>query len=674
MANIDLDKIVGTDQFPNNENDVYALIETIASQRIMAVKSANRLIDATFDYVVENGRVIQEAVIEMAKSYTYDKSAYDRAPKDPTLHVRYFSDYTERQFEVTVRRDDVRKIIANKGEGVEDVIAQILATLTAGEGHEDFENVRALILNEYVPDYSAILGGVPKNIKGCIYAARNMYNHLKSDNSDLTEGAGTDDAYISATPAADIRVAVTESLLNLMDVVELANIFNLEKEELFGILVVVPDSDLDETDKYKIVVYDRKAMGRATFIYDFTQEEVAKGRFRNEYLTVSRAYFYNELFKAAQLDCTVAATDAIGDLIQSPFDLTVTVTNGTAGGDNKIALGGKAEVTITPDSGYLAPEDETGFVLSHVEIDAYSVDNDGIGHLTLKNADADCTVSCTCESSEPPIELTPMVEGDIYGSVTIAPVTKVAGGQSIDDWLAETIALGLQDGLIGGTYDETGILLLALEQDGVNMLLLDVNRETENEYFVFYIADTVGVKEKGWYTTTDGEDQSKWVSLTSPLDVNFASPSVWMLENASAESAFAKINGVVIGGDALSFEPLEVGDDISGGKTIYVKKVDSIGTVLTAILGENANVDIATCDSAYPKLYVAKTQDSIPYLAYQYDGTSGFQYIYNSPSGATGWNESIDENGALVLAGSVSGSIAALTGEGWNGVVIGKIV
>lgn len=315
MSNIDLEKIIGTDEFPATENDVLGLIETIASQRIMALRSANRLYDATFDYDVENGKVIQEAVIEMAKSYAYDKDAYSRAPSDPTLHVRYFSDYTERQFEVTVRRDDIRAIIANKGQGVEDVIAQILSTLTSGEGHEDFENVRALIMNEYVPNYATIIGGTPKTIKGAIYAARNMYNHLKSDNSDLTEGAGTAAAFVSSTPADDIRVAITEDLLNLMDVVELANIFNLQKEELFGILVVVPSSDLAAQDKYKIVVYDRKAMGRATFIYDFTQEEVARGRYRNEYLTVSRCYFYNELFKAAQIDCYVAATAAFSELI-----------------------------------------------------------------------------------------------------------------------------------------------------------------------------------------------------------------------------------------------------------------------------------------------------------------------------------------------------------------------
>lgn len=312
----ELQSIIGTDQFPTNVNDVYNLIETIAIQEIRAVQSANRLADATFDYDVENGQVIQSAVIEMAKSTAYNKNAYDRAPKDPTVHVRYFSDYKNTQFETTIRRDDIRRIIANKGVGVEDVIAQIISTLTSGESHEDFIDTRDLILNEFVPDYSTILRGTPKNLKGVIYAARNMYNHLKSDNSDLTEGARTENAYISSTPAQDIRVAMTESLMNLIDVVELANIFNLTKEELFGVMVVIPDSDLPAEKKYKVVVYDRKSMGKALFTYDFTQEPVAKGRFLNQYLTVSRCYFYNELFKACQLDCTEAAKLALGEIIE----------------------------------------------------------------------------------------------------------------------------------------------------------------------------------------------------------------------------------------------------------------------------------------------------------------------------------------------------------------------
>lgn len=538
MANIDLEKIVGTDQFPNNENDVYALIETIASQRIMAVQSANRLIDATYDYVVENGQVIQEAVIEMAKSYAYDKSAYDRAPKDPTLHVRYFSDYTERQFEVTVRRDDVRKIIANKGEGVEDVIAQILSTLTSGEGHEDFENVRALILNEYVPDYSAILGGVPKNIKGCIYAARNMYNHLKSDNSDLTEGAGTDDAYISATPAADIRVAITESLLNLMDVVELANIFNLEKEELFGILVVVPDSDLDDADKYKIVVYDRKAMGRATFIYDFTQEEVAKGRFRNEYLTVSRAYFYNELFKAAALDCIAAATAAIGGLISSPFDFDVSVENGTITEvPDTIDAGEEVEFTVTAGVGYDLP------VAINVK-NAICDYNAETGKAKVYNAIGDVDVSIVCVSQAAPVpvitlaalEITDIISTAEGGVSLICNINKTKEEtQAIIHELVkdETAAQGVKSKYLFGGASTYPYLRAFGNNVGTEQATYGLEFKPHNMGYGNLILWSTGNQNNGW-------------ALTS-IDMQTGRAAVGSASNAVGTLAGNGWNGVLVG-------------------------------------------------------------------------------------------------------------------------------
>lgn len=395
MTNEELQAIIGTDEFPANENDVYGLIETIASQRIVALRSANRLENSTFDYDIENGKVIQEAIIEFAEPYAYDKDAYDRAPKDPNIVVRYFSDYDDKQFETTVRRDDIRAIIANKGQGIEDVISQIISTLTEGEGKYRFNKTRALLLNEEVPDYSEILGGVPKTMKGVIYAARNAFNHLRTLNSDLTVGAGTANAYVSETPESDIYIAITDDVLNLVDVVELSNIFNLSKEELFGILVKIPSADLPIEKKYQVVVYDRKAMGRARRIYDFTEDYVGKGRFANYYLTSSYAYFYNMLFKAARIDCTVAAQAALGSLIESPFDLEVDVENGTASTvPETINAGEEVEITVTAGSGYALPSAIT------VSNAVYTY-NSTTGKIKVYNAIGDVTVSVVCDAVAP---------------------------------------------------------------------------------------------------------------------------------------------------------------------------------------------------------------------------------------------------------------------------------
>lgn len=309
---IDVTTLEGSANFPVNANDVYGLIETIALQNIRALRSTNRIVDGFFEYDVENGKVIEEAVIAMAKAQAFNKNDFAFTPKDPELYVRYFNNFDPVQFETTIRRDDIRAILASKGVGLDGVVGEILETLTQGEGYDDFKKMRNVIFNANVANYnSLVLNGNPANMKGVLYAIRDAYNHLISTNNDLTA-----EAFDSATPEADIRIAITPKLLNLIDVVELANVFNLEKEELFGKLVIVDVDDLaDPAYYYNVVVYDRKAFGRATRVYDYTQDISGRARFTNHYLTVERAYFHNGLFKAARINAAAAAVGALGNII-----------------------------------------------------------------------------------------------------------------------------------------------------------------------------------------------------------------------------------------------------------------------------------------------------------------------------------------------------------------------
>lgn len=312
----------GSENFPTNVNDVYGLVETIASQNIASLKSTNKIIDGFYEYDVENGKVIEEAVIEMAQGQAFDKNAFNLTPTDPIVHGRYFNNWEALQYPTTIRRDDIRAILANKGVGLEDVVSKILDSLTQGEGNEDFIIARSCLYNAEFKNYKNILGGVPSSMKGVIYALRDMYNHLKSNNNDLTLYD-----YTSATMEDDIRIAVSTKVLNLIDVTELANIFNLEKEALFGKLVVIDVDDLsDHTYDGFVYVYDRKALGRATRLYDYTQDVSGKGRFTNHFLTVERAYFHNGLFKGAYLDCSEAVASAKADIITAPIAYSVTKT------------------------------------------------------------------------------------------------------------------------------------------------------------------------------------------------------------------------------------------------------------------------------------------------------------------------------------------------------------
>lgn len=311
VTTIDVTSLIGTDKFPVNTNDVYGLVETLAVQNIRSVESSNEIEDAFYEYKVDNGAVVEEAIIKMAERQAFvnvgEGEQPDLSPLDPTLYCKYFNNWEESQFKTSVRRDDIRKVIADKGTGVEEFVSAILNTLTLGEGKYDQSKMLGLIKDSQVGvDATTLLGGVPANAKGITYALREMYNALKATNN--VGGVPCE----QATPVDDIRIAISESVLNLIDVTELAQLFNLEKVELMGKIVKLPF----EAQPYNtILVYDRKALGRGTRLYEYTQDIIGGGRYTNHYLTTSRVYFYNSLFKCLKLDVSKAVATEKANLL-----------------------------------------------------------------------------------------------------------------------------------------------------------------------------------------------------------------------------------------------------------------------------------------------------------------------------------------------------------------------
>lgn len=305
----------GSATFPATENAFYEAVETIARQEIRALKSASRLNDAIYyyDLTEENGTVIEQAVIKKATAQAFDPTTCKKTPFDPDLSIRYFQDWETRQYYATTRKDEIRKIIANKSMSVEDVVTEILDTVTQGNGSDEFKTERNLILNTTVTDFASILGGAPANMKGVLFAIREMYNYLKGDNTVFTVTG-----WETHTPEEDIRIAISERLLNLIDVGELASVMNLSKEELFGKIVPIPTTDQSAPILYKVVAYDRKAFNRARRVYDFDEDPCKSARFVNHILTVEDMYFYSPLFKATSLDVTAAATAQFNALITEP--------------------------------------------------------------------------------------------------------------------------------------------------------------------------------------------------------------------------------------------------------------------------------------------------------------------------------------------------------------------
>lgn len=312
-----LTPINGSNTFPTTPNAFLTAVETIAQQNVRAVKSTNKIEDAFYEYEVKDGKVIEEAIIAMAQRQAFVPTAVgvqpDLSPLDPTLYIRYFNNFEENQWKVTKRPDEIRAVIA-KGMSEEELAAEIVASLTAGEGDYDYAQMRAVIedsVNVGIDASSALFsGGVPQNSKGIMYAIRVMFNAIKATN---TIGLGAGISTAQGVPVEDIRIAISEDITALIDMTELANLFNLSKEEILGKVVLLPhDTNYGGT---RVLVYDRKALGRATRTYEYGQDNLQLARYTNFGLTTSRAYFYNPLFKCLSLDVSTASAAEIGQLI-----------------------------------------------------------------------------------------------------------------------------------------------------------------------------------------------------------------------------------------------------------------------------------------------------------------------------------------------------------------------
>lgn len=305
----------GSATFPVKANDFLDAVETIAQQNIRSVESTNLIEDAFYEYEVNDGKVIEEAIIEMAEAQAFVPTAEgaqpDLSPLDPKLHIKYFNEWEEKQFKTTLRKDEIRAIIA-RGESAEAVASRIMGTLTSGEGDYDYTQMRAVIEDASVGVNAVtdVLGNKkPKNMKGVMYAIRKMFNAIKATN----DKGGV--PCKQGVPVDDIRIAISEDVLALIDMVELANLFNLSKEEILGKVVKLPyDANYAGT---RVLVYDRKALGRGTRLFEYGQDILGLARYSNHGLTTSRAYFYNNLFKALALDVSDAVTTAEAEIMEA---------------------------------------------------------------------------------------------------------------------------------------------------------------------------------------------------------------------------------------------------------------------------------------------------------------------------------------------------------------------
>lgn len=279
----------------------YNMVEKIALQVIREVKAFDPL-EVFEKGQIGNGTTIEQVIVELVEGKGWNKdgsSTLDK--KDIEMIARYFKDITDTQFETTVQKSEIKKVM-NGGSSYEEVAGKLVSSLTESERLDKFEKLKTLFTSSAAADVANSAGkpilklqdevvatpeDVIKIIKNTIKAFK--YVSTKYNQAGIKRSTYADDIYL--VMGYEVR--------NAIDVELLAGLFNLSKVEMEAHII-----ETDSTDG-NVYIVDRNAIVCYTKDYEMTNQWNGQGRFMNYFLTVERIYGVSPIFNAVYFNTSV---------------------------------------------------------------------------------------------------------------------------------------------------------------------------------------------------------------------------------------------------------------------------------------------------------------------------------------------------------------------------------
>ena len=276
-----------------NVSTIYGLIEKVAKQTIDNAYANDDILGDFDKGNFDNGVALEQAIVKQATAYDYSQSAAAFIASNPSLVVKYFNTWNDKQYGVKVYDMDTRAVL--KGEKtVSDIAEKCVSSLVEGEKADRYDNMLGTFAYARTENMLTSIGtattsaALVKLIRDAVWA-------LKFNNTSYY-GAGV--TLKGRTPLERIRIVIPYAQYNLIDLEVLANIFNLEKADLMAKIIIT-----DATDGM-VYVCDAEAFGKVTRLHEITTEYSATQLANYYYLTVSDMYYYSPLFKATYIDAS----------------------------------------------------------------------------------------------------------------------------------------------------------------------------------------------------------------------------------------------------------------------------------------------------------------------------------------------------------------------------------
>ena len=288
------------DFVPNSIEDLGSMLGKVAYQIIREVSAEDKL--AIFNKMpVDNGDTIEQVVVKLADAQAYDKTgAGALSRKTPSISVRYFNDWTRNKFETTVDVSLIRKVLLT-GKGSSDLSTKIVGVLGESDKYEKYTQMKNLFKwgrqdqsGKVLKLYDTVAYGTNAiDYKAVLQSLKNVVAGMQYVNTSFNTASIN-----RKTNASDIVILMPYKLKNMLDVEELAGVFNLDKAEIRSKIIEI-DTDTETIggkDTFAIYVVDKNAILSFTRLYEMADQKNADGLFWNYFLHTERMYAISPLF------------------------------------------------------------------------------------------------------------------------------------------------------------------------------------------------------------------------------------------------------------------------------------------------------------------------------------------------------------------------------------------
>lgn len=293
MAYADTNFEIGVDYSNLTVGDTYGVLEKIANTLIETVEGKNPF-DVLNKGKVETGIIVEQIVAKLATAYAFDNTAVDVFAKTaPDLVVRYFQDWIENQFPCTIEEQEIKRIVGSV-DNLSKLAGVMIASMTNAHDNDIYQTMLGLmtdVADDITPIQTKVTLSATPDANELITAIRDTIKTMTFCNSTYCPAG-----FVTKSAIDNIMLAIPYKVLNKLDVIKLANVYNLEKADLMGHII-----ETDQTDNY-IFIFDKNAFGWYTRMLDVTSERNQKGHYTNYWLTAQELPYFSPLFNSTFID------------------------------------------------------------------------------------------------------------------------------------------------------------------------------------------------------------------------------------------------------------------------------------------------------------------------------------------------------------------------------------